>query len=96
MNILNYIFLDYILQFKLFFYNLTNREIVQVGAFRSKGRIPILSWIHPKNEATITRAAQPLVGIGGSRSTEDEHLIKEIIRATPSVPTTHYHLSRFH
>jgi myotubularin-related protein 1/2 len=57
-----------------------------VSAFRSKGRIPILSWVHPRNEATITRAAQPLVGIGGSRSTEDEHLIKEIIRANPSVP----------
>ncbi|ELR20715.1 Myotubularinrelated protein, putative [Acanthamoeba castellanii str. Neff] len=64
--------------------NVSDITLHKVGAFRSKGRIPILSWIHPKNEATITRAAQPLVGIGGSRSTEDEHLIKEIIRATPS------------
>ncbi|GBP77936.1 Myotubularin-related protein 2 [Eumeta japonica] len=33
-----------------------------VAAFRSRGRIPVLSWIHPSSQATITRCSQPLVG----------------------------------
>jgi myotubularin-related protein 1/2 len=33
-----------------------------VAAFRSRGRIPVLSWIHPVSHATITRSSQPQVG----------------------------------
>ncbi|KPI95563.1 Myotubularin-related protein 2 [Papilio xuthus] len=34
-----------------------------VAAFRSRGRIPVLAWIHPSSQATITRCSQPLVGV---------------------------------
>lgn len=51
----------------------------KVAVFRSKGRIPILSWIHPKNNATITRCSQPLVGVGGKRCPEDETYLNYIL-----------------
>lgn len=34
-----------------------------VASFRSRGRIPVLAWIHPSSQATITRCSQPLVGV---------------------------------
>ncbi|XP_033631401.1 myotubularin-related protein 2-like isoform X1 [Asterias rubens] len=53
----------------------------QVAKFRSKNRIPILSWIHPQSHATITRCSQPLVGVNGKRSKEDEKYIQMILDA---------------
>lgn len=41
----------------------TDEDIRAVASFRSRGRIPVLSWIHPESQATITRCAQPLVGV---------------------------------
>ena len=35
--------------------------------FRSKSRLPVLTYLH-KNGAAIIRCAQPLVGVSGSRS----------------------------
>lgn len=40
-----------------------DNELVQVAAYRSKGRLPALSWIHPRTMATITRCSQPRVTI---------------------------------
>lgn len=51
------------------------------AAFRSRGRLPVLSWIHPESQATITRCAQPLVGVGGKRSREDERYVQLIMDA---------------
>ncbi|XP_055857757.1 myotubularin-related protein 2 [Episyrphus balteatus] len=51
----------------------------KVGVFRSKGRIPILSWIHPKTNVSITRCSQPLVGVGGKRCPEDESYLNYIL-----------------
>ena len=39
--------------------------------FRSKSRLPVLTYLH-KNGAAIIRCAQPLVGVSGSRSPQDE------------------------
>lgn len=41
----------------------TDEEIRVVASFRSRGRIPVLSWIHSESQATITRCSQPLVGV---------------------------------
>lgn len=41
----------------------SDEELRSVAAFRSRGRIPVLSWIHPESQATITRCSQPLVGV---------------------------------
>lgn len=34
-----------------------------VAAFRSRGRIPVLSWTSSHSQAAITRCSQPQVGV---------------------------------
>eukprot|EP00116_Pleurobrachia_bachei_P001107 sb/3461369/ len=53
-------------------------------------RVPALSWLHPKNEASITRCSQPCVGIRKHRCEEDETMIAEIRKAT--TVSTHIHI----
>lgn len=57
---------------------------MQVAAFRSKSRLPALSWISPRTKATITRCAQPRVGMLGKRSEADENYMQALVQATPS------------
>lgn len=38
-------------------------EFINIIAFRSRNRLPVLSWIHPTSLATITRCSQPSVGV---------------------------------
>uniref|UniRef100_M4BKR6 Myotubularin phosphatase domain-containing protein n=1 Tax=Hyaloperonospora arabidopsidis (strain Emoy2) TaxID=559515 RepID=M4BKR6_HYAAE len=45
------------------------------AAFRSHRRLPVVSWIHRSNGATIVRSSQPLVGLKSARSDEDELLV---------------------
>ena len=60
-----------------------SRQIVQASAvFRSKGRLPVLSYLHP-NGASICRCAQPLTGLN-ARSTEDEQLMECILKTNLS------------
>ncbi|XP_004365906.2 MTMR2 protein [Capsaspora owczarzaki ATCC 30864] len=61
--------------------------LARVADFRSRGRLPILSWIHPDNHATITRCSQPRVGVAGKRSPEDEAMLQHIIDANGKVGT---------
>jgi hypothetical protein len=57
-------------------------ELVQaVAQFRSKSRLPALSWLHPVSHASITRCSQPLVGTMNRRSKEDEQFIQDILKA---------------
>lgn len=50
--------------------------------FRSKGRLPVLSYYHQFNRCTISRCSQPLVGLRGHRSAQDEGLIRAIFATT--------------
>ena len=50
--------------------------------FRSKGRLPVLSWINPSNGCSITRCSQPLVGLSQKRSGDDEDLLECINNTT--------------
>ncbi|XP_054989429.1 myotubularin-related protein 2 isoform X1 [Sorex araneus] len=59
--------------------NIPDEELKRVAAFRSRGRIPVLSWIHPESQATITRCSQPLVGVSGKRSKDDEKYLQAIM-----------------
>ncbi|KAI9560681.1 Myotubularin-related protein-like protein 2 [Daphnia sinensis] len=59
----------------------TDEELRYVAAFRSRGRLPVLSWIHPESQATITRCSQPLVGVSGKRSRDDERYVQLILDA---------------
>ncbi|XP_007452179.1 PREDICTED: myotubularin-related protein 1 isoform X1 [Lipotes vexillifer] len=56
-------------------------DLSKVAAFRAKGRIPVLSWIHPESQATITRCSQPLVGPNDKRCKEDEKHLQTIMDA---------------
>ncbi|CAH0553391.1 unnamed protein product [Brassicogethes aeneus] len=56
-------------------------DIKSVAAFRSRGRVPVLSWIHTESQATITRCSQPLVGVSVKRCREDERYIQLIMDA---------------
>uniref|UniRef100_A0A8C3WDU8 phosphatidylinositol-3,5-bisphosphate 3-phosphatase n=1 Tax=Catagonus wagneri TaxID=51154 RepID=A0A8C3WDU8_9CETA len=56
-------------------------DLSKVAAFRAKGRIPVLSWIHPESQATITRCSQPLVGPSDKRCKEDEKYLQMIMDA---------------
>uniref|UniRef100_A0A4X2KYU5 Phosphatidylinositol-3,5-bisphosphate 3-phosphatase MTMR2 n=1 Tax=Vombatus ursinus TaxID=29139 RepID=A0A4X2KYU5_VOMUR len=42
-------------------------------------RRQVLSWIHPESQATITRCSQPMVGVSGKRSKEDEKYLQAIM-----------------
>lgn len=61
--------------------NASDDLLRQVAQFRSRNRLPVLSWIHPVSLATITRCSQPLVGVAGKRSIEDENYINLIMDA---------------
>ncbi|KAF4123253.1 myotubularin-related protein 6/7/8 [Geosmithia morbida] len=43
--------------------------------FRSRNRVPVLSYIHPVNNCTITRCSQPLSGITRKANVQDEKLV---------------------
>lgn len=59
----------------------TDDDLWTVASFRSRGRLPVLSWINAATQATITRCSQPLTGIGGNRSQDDEKYIQLIMDA---------------
>uniref|UniRef100_A0A673YY95 Phosphatidylinositol-3,5-bisphosphate 3-phosphatase MTMR2 n=1 Tax=Salmo trutta TaxID=8032 RepID=A0A673YY95_SALTR len=61
--------------------NIPDEELKRVAAFRAKGRIPVLSWIHPESQATVTRCSQPMVGVNGKRSKDDEKYLQAIMDA---------------
>ena len=62
-------------------HNVTDNDLQAVAAFRSRARLPVLSWIHPESQASIVRCSQPLTGISGQRSTDDEKYIQMIMDA---------------
>ncbi|GMF18795.1 unnamed protein product [Phytophthora lilii] len=52
--------------------------------FRSKGRIPVLSWRDRHTGAVISRSSQPLVGLGQKQCDKDVFLIQAIAATNPS------------
>ncbi|ETV98623.1 hypothetical protein H310_08740 [Aphanomyces invadans] len=61
--------------------------LATAGAFRSKARIPALTWRDKKSGATICRSSQPLVGLGQKQCAEDILLIQAIAATNPSSST---------
>ncbi|RKO97342.1 hypothetical protein CXG81DRAFT_3995, partial [Caulochytrium protostelioides] len=59
---------------------LSDNVLKHAGAFRSKCRIPVLSYVHPDG-TSITRSAQPFVGLQMKRSIQDEKLVKAIFQS---------------
>uniref|UniRef100_A0A8C6WTE0 Myotubularin n=1 Tax=Neogobius melanostomus TaxID=47308 RepID=A0A8C6WTE0_9GOBI len=66
-------------------YKCKDEDLRRVAAFRSRARIPVLSWIHRENQAVIVRCSQPLVGMSGKRNKDDERYL-EMIREANDTP----------
>ncbi|XP_056431555.1 myotubularin [Gadus chalcogrammus] len=66
-------------------YRASEEDLKRVAAFRSRGRIPVLSWIQRDNQAAIARCSQPLVGMSGKRNKDDERYL-ELLRETNGTP----------
>eukprot|EP00002_Diphylleia_rotans_P040111 TRINITY_DN9449_c0_g1_i1.p1 TRINITY_DN9449_c0_g1~~TRINITY_DN9449_c0_g1_i1.p1 ORF type:complete len:827 (+),score=158.77 TRINITY_DN9449_c0_g1_i1:75-2555(+) len=62
-------------------------EMIRSSAsFRTKGRFPALTWYNAANQAAILRSSQPKVGLGRTRSAEDEAFLNEILDCTIRAP----------
>ena len=53
------------------------------ASFRSRGRLPALSYLH-RTGASITRCSQPKVGLIGGSSGGDQILLQAILQANPN------------
>ncbi|XP_063597502.1 myotubularin-related protein 8-like isoform X2 [Penaeus indicus] len=58
------------------------KVILSSSKFRSKGRFPVLSYLH-KNQAALCRSSQPLSGFS-ARCEEDEELLDCILHSNPN------------
>lgn len=67
---------------------ISDNTLNYAGRYRSRVRLPVLTYLHSVNNCSITRSAQPLVGVRGNRSIQDEKLLLSIFstsHATSSV-----------
>ncbi|KAG9284011.1 hypothetical protein G9A89_022785, partial [Geosiphon pyriformis] len=66
---------------------ISDNVLTHACKFRSKCRIPTLSYLHWSNMASITRSSQPMVGLKQNRSIQDEKLIEAIFQSNALPPT---------
>ena len=62
--------------------NISDNVLNYAGKYRSRARIPVLIYLHPVNNCSITRSSQPLTGLKGNRSPQDEKLVAAIFSST--------------
>ncbi|CAM9153189.1 unnamed protein product, partial [Laminaria digitata] len=62
---------------------------MQASKWRSRCRIPALTWVHPRTGAGLCRSSQPMTGLGlNPSSPEDEQLLTAIRLAADSAADT--------
>jgi len=44
----------------------------KISKFRTRGRIPVVTWKNPKEPQVLLRSSQPQIGLINSRCLEDE------------------------
>ena len=59
--------------------SITDNNLKESSLFRTKQRLPVLSYFYYNSRGTIWRSSQPKVGISGNRNIFDEELINKII-----------------
>lgn len=52
-----------------------DEQIRTAAAFRSRGRLPAITYRHAKTGALLTRSSQPFVGLIQKKCAEDELLL---------------------
>jgi hypothetical protein len=58
----------------------SDETIRAAAAFRSKGRLPVLTWWSSEHDAGLWRSSQPMVGITGRTSAADLELLQAVRR----------------
>jgi myotubularin-related protein 6/7/8 len=61
---------------------ISNKDLLQSAKYRSKNRLPVVTWFDIRTGASISRSSQPLVGMNSKRCFEDEKLIRELAALT--------------
>ena len=56
--------------------------------FRSRGRLPVLTYLHPTNNCSLTRSSQPHSGLRNNRSVQDEKLVAAIFSSSDAIQTS--------
>ena len=65
---------------------ISDNTLNYAGRYRSRIRLPVLTYLHPVNNCSITRSSQPLVGVRGNRSIQDEKLLLAIFSTSAPNP----------
>lgn len=65
--------------------NVSVPTVTGSAKFRSRGRLPALSYYYKDTKAAICRCSQPLSGLN-SRCMEDEQMLQAICQANPNCP----------
>lgn len=65
--------------------SISDNTLNYAGRYRSKVRIPVLTYIHPVNNCSITRSAQPMAGLRNNRSVQDEKLVSACFSASAQI-----------
>ena len=64
--------------------SISDNTLNYAGRYRSRVRLPVLTYLHPVNNCSITRCSQPLVGVRQNRSIQDEKLLLAIFSTSHS------------
>ncbi|KAK3692240.1 protein-tyrosine phosphatase-like protein [Podospora appendiculata] len=67
---------------------ISDNTLKYASNFRSRARIPTLTYLHPVNNCTITRSSQPFVGLRMKRSIQDERLVGACFSASADLMDT--------
>ncbi len=62
------------------------RNLSAIAAFRSEGRIPVLTWGRQCDNASIWRSSQPKVGVQKSTCPQDESLLNVLASLQQTIP----------
>jgi hypothetical protein len=54
---------------------MSESDIMEAARFRSKHRLPSVTWRNPTTGAILARSSQPMVGVSGHRCLADEKLL---------------------
>jgi len=69
---------------------ISDNTLNYAGRYRSRVRIPVLTYLHPVNNCSITRSSQPLAGLRGNRSIQDEKLVSACFSASAQPDDSDY------
>nr|CAD2135373.1 unnamed protein product [Meloidogyne enterolobii] len=84
MILLEHIHLFFLYLAKFFKTKSPDDFLSSVSKFRSKKRIPVLSWIDYRTSAALVRSSQPLVGALSRKSASDEDYLDMIVSVNPN------------